>query len=202
MKVFLFDYDGTLAVDNGFAESYFKSLALFFEKEDVFVSKQLILECVEYITKNPNGFTNMERFTKCLEKKTGKIASEWERIFMEFYSGEFFDTLKGTLKPIGKVLELLKERKKEGKIVLATNPVFPKLAIIKRLNWIGLSESDFDLITDMENFHFCKPDPRYYLEICEKLNASPEDCIMYGDDDVNDGVCEKIGMKFFNVRSF
>lgn len=68
------------------------------------------------------------------------------------------------------------------------------------MNWIGLSEKDFHLITDMESFHFCKPDPRYYLEICEKIGVLPEDCVMYGDDEVNDGACEKTGMKFIKVR--
>lgn len=32
------------------------------------------------------------------------------------------------------------------------------------------------------------------------MRVSPEDCVMYGDDELNDGVCEKLGMKFIRVR--
>ncbi|PLV55547.1 HAD family hydrolase [Thermotoga sp. SG1] len=200
MKVFLFDYDGTLAKDNGFAEKYFKHLISFFKEKGVLVSPNLILDCVEEITRKPDGPTNLERYMKCLESKTKRKAEEWKDLFMDFYRSDLFDALRNTVRPLRKTLDLLSEKKKGGKIVLATNPVFPRIAITKRLNWIGLSEEDFHLITDMESFHFCKPDPRYYLEICEKIGVLPEDCVMYGDDEVNDGACKKTGMKFIKVR--
>ncbi|MCD6551002.1 HAD family hydrolase [Thermotoga sp.] len=200
MKFFLFDYDGTLAEDNGFAREYFKNLTLFFKKRGIPLSPNLVLDCVEEITRNPDGSTNLERYMRCLERKTGRRAGEWKDLFMEFYESELFDSLRHAVKPVKKTIDLLEEKKKKGKIVLATNPVFPRIAIVKRLNWIGLSEEDFHLITDMENFHFCKPDPRYYLEICEKIGTSPENCVMYGDDDLNDGACERTGMRFIKVR--
>ena len=37
------------------------------------------------------------------------------------------------------------------RVVLATNPVFPKAATEKRLKWVGLSPQDFELCTTYEN---------------------------------------------------
>lgn len=38
------------------------------------------------------------------------------------------------------------------------------------------------LITTYENMHNCKPSPRYYLEIAEKIGREPEECVMVGND--------------------
>ena len=76
---------------------------------------------------------------------------------------------------------------KDGKkVVLATNPVFPMAAQLERLSWAGLSESDFDLITSYENSHFCKPNPKYYFEVCKKIGVNPQNALMIGNDERED----------------
>lgn len=72
------------------------------------------------------------------------------------------------------------------KVVLATNPVFPMVAQRERLSWVGLSEEDFDLVTAYENSSFCKPNPKYYLEICKKLGVEPQNALMIGNDEGED----------------
>jgi FMN phosphatase YigB (HAD superfamily) len=67
-------------------------------------------------------------------------------------------------------------------VVLATNPIFPLCAVHSRLQWAGLTPEDFDLITSYETSHYCKPDPRYYGEILEKLGLTPSRCLMIGND--------------------
>lgn len=37
-----------------------------------------------------------------------------------------------------------------------------------------------------ENSHFCKPNPRYYQEILDRLDCRPDEAIMIGDDWEND----------------
>ena len=45
--------------------------------------------------------------------------------------------------------------------------------------------------------HYCKPRLEYYEEICYKIKEKPENCLMVGDDPVNDMVVGKMGMKTF-----
>ena len=69
----------------------------------------------------------------------------------------------------------------------------------KRMSWAGIFKKQVHLITHMENMHFCKPRLEYYQEICNKLMENPEDCLMVGDDPVNDMISGKIGMKTFLI---
>ena len=59
-------------------------------------------------------------------------------------------------------------------VAIATNPIFPRIATWSRLAWLGLSAGEFPLVTTFENSHFAKPNPRYYLEVCEKLGVRPK----------------------------
>ncbi len=203
MKAILFDYDGTLALTNEdlFARNYFEHLNSFMKgKYSVAISSKDVLECVEYIIKNADGErNNFVRFLDCFSSKT-KENIEWMKAFQDFYSSEDFESLKDLAVPNEKIIELLHKSKAKGlKTVLATNPVFPEIAIVRRLHWIGLTEADFDLITTMENFFYCKPHPQYFLQICKILNVEPEDCIMIGNDDHFDKPCENVGIVFKHV---
>ena len=42
----------------------------------------------------------------------------------------------------------------------------------------GLSTDDFALITTYDNSSYCKPNPKYYVEILEKFGLKPEECLM------------------------
>ena len=88
--------------------------------------------------------------------------------------------------------------KAKGKgVVLATNPLFPSVATRNRASWAGLDISDFLLYTTYENSCYCKPNPKYYIEICEKLKLDPTECLMVGNDVTEDMVAETLGMKVF-----
>ncbi|MBN1564895.1 MAG: HAD-IA family hydrolase [Anaerolineae bacterium] len=76
----------------------------------------------------------------------------------------------------------------EYKVVVATNPFFPRTAIEQRLDWAGVSVQDipFDLVTTLENMHYSKPHPAYYEEILARLGVQADEAIMVGDDWEND----------------
>lgn len=202
MSAYFFDFDGTLALldEEKFLKDYFKSLGYFLKIDHEELAKKMIL-IVEEITINADGLkSNYERFMEGFVKKFGGDAKEWEEIFKQFYESSHFKRLSNYLLPNTRVISYMQEKKEEGcKIVLATNPIFPKIAIVERLKWIGLKDKDFDLITSMEDFHYCKPDPRYFLEICSKISEKPENCIMIGDNDEMDGACEDVGIRFIKV---
>lgn len=80
------------------------------------------------------------------------------------------------------------------RVVVATNPIFPEVAIRQRLAWAGLGDVPFDLITTMETMHACKPHLAYYEEICRRLGVEPAACVMVGNDREQDMVAAQLGM--------
>lgn len=205
MKALLFDYDGTLALvdENRFIESYFFMLNVFLvERYKVALDQGDVLDCIAHITKHANGvMNNYERFLKCLSSKVERI--NWRKAFEDFYASSEFDELASLVEPNQKIIESVRKARRFGLLtVLASNPIFPKIAVKKRLSWIGLSVSDFDHVSCMENSHYCKPDPRYYIELCKILSVEPKDCLMVGNDDFLDGSCVNVGMKYKPVEFF
>ena len=89
------------------------------------------------------------------------------------------------------------------KVVLATNPVFPRHAQVARATWVGLSENDFDLITDYDSDSHTKPQKEYYLSICERIGVRPEECLMIGNDESDDMMgASAVGMDCFLVTDY
>lgn len=201
----LTDLDGTLIKmdEMKFANEYFKLLQNYMK--DYLDSDSLfytIMSCIQEITKKPDGKTNnYDRFFDALLKKL-KLEDKkalLEQKFTEFYQKEF-PKLSKLAKPNYKLVELLRKLREDGKgLILATNPVFPEIAILERLSWSGMKPDEFLLITHMENSRYCKPDTMYFKEICEKLSADPEKCVMIGNDSQYDSTCEEIGIKYIDV---
>ncbi len=102
--------------------------------------------------------------------------------FDKFYSEEFCGAVRFTQPtPIAKKI-VAAARKCADQVILATNPLFPTVAVTERLRWAGLSPADFDYVTDYDNSHFCKPNPKYYLEIAEKCGFDPKNALMIGNN--------------------
>ena len=82
------------------------------------------------------------------------------------------------------------------RVVIATNPLFPATAIEQRLDWAGVRDFPYALVTTMENSHFSKPNPRYYEEILAKIQSAPETTWMIGDNPTNDIIpARTLGLK-------
>ena len=82
-------------------------------------------------------------------------------------------------------------------VVLATNPLFPPIATQSRIRWAGLEPEDFALVTTYDNSSFSKPNPEYYREILGKLNLRAEECLMVGNDALEDMAARETGMQVF-----
>ena len=101
------------------------------------------------------------------------------------------------------ILTVQAAREKAGKVILATNPIFPKVAVDTRLSWLGLKASDFDLVTTYENSCHCKPNPAYYREILYAMNLEPWNCVMIGNDIKEDyNAAVSIGIKTYIVKDY
>jgi len=122
--------------------------------------------------------------------------------FEEFYKTKF-DVVKPLIQPIEGAAELVQKiraKRQDIKIVLATNPVFPKIAIEERMKWGGLQPEWFDLITHAENFHYCKRNLKYWDEILEKIDVTPNSTLVVGNDVKRDLVAKRRGLKTFLVE--
>ncbi|MDF1500697.1 MAG: DinB family protein [Anaerolineales bacterium] len=89
-------------------------------------------------------------------------------------------------------------------VVIATNPLFPRLAIEARLRWaqVPVDEFDYSLVTSYENFHFTKPNPAYFTEILGLLGRSLSDALMIGNDISADLVpADQLGMPVFHLHA-
>jgi FMN phosphatase YigB (HAD superfamily) len=88
------------------------------------------------------------------------------------------------------------------KTVLATQPVFPRIATESRMKWAGLEAEDFLLYTTYENSSFSKPSVGYYLDIAKRIGVAPEECLMVGNDVTDDMSCTSVGMKVFLLDNY
>lgn len=199
----LFDLDGTLLPmdQDEFTGAYFGLLC---RKMSMFGYKpkeltEAIWKGTYTMVKNDGKKSNEEVFWNCFAGIYGEKVLEDKKYFDEFYENEF----QGARESCGynrEVPEAVKKIKSEGlRTVLATNPIFPAAATESRIRWAGLEPGDFELYTTYENIGYCKPNLDYYRDIMRKLDLKPKECIMVGNDVVEDMVAEKIGMDVFLI---
>jgi FMN phosphatase YigB (HAD superfamily) len=111
-----------------------------------------------------------------------------QETFASFYT-DIFPSLKRLTQPIPGAVDFVEQVLGCGyELVIATNPLFPRPAILQRLDWAGISPEKYNLrlIASYETFHFSKPNPAYYAEILARLGWPKAPAIMVGDDPQND----------------
>lgn len=148
---------------------------------------------------NDGSGTNEEKFWDTFTSIYGEEARKHEAVFEDFYQNEFQGVEDACGKnPLAKeTIDLLKKR--GYRVVLATNPIFPKVATYSRIRWAGLLPEDFEYITTYDNSRHCKPNIAYYQDIMDELDLDPEECIMVGNDVTEDMVARHVGMKVFLI---
>ncbi|MBE3577830.1 MAG: HAD family hydrolase [Limnochordales bacterium] len=150
----------------------------------------------------PGTPTNGERFYNAFSRLTG-IAKQSLRSVTEQFYREAFPRLRHKSAPLPEARELLAAARAQGwRLVLATQPIFPMVALLERLSWAGISPTAFELITYMDTFHATKPHPAYFYEVCQRLRVTPEQCIMVGNDVHDDMPARRVGIKTFLVDTF
>ena len=197
----LFDLDGNLLpmdMDN-FVKLYFGSLAQYMAPYG-YDPKEFIAGIwagTKAMVKNDGAMTNEERFWSTFASQMGKDILKYTDTIDTFYSGDFNNAKASTWENPNAKRAINAARKIADKVVLATNPLFPPCAVCTRLSWIGLSPEDFDYVTTYDNSHFCKPNPKYYAELAEKLELDPTSVLMIGNDIGEDGAAASVGFDVF-----
>lgn len=205
-KAIFFDMDGTLLPMDMkvFTSGYFKFLAKKLAKYEIPFDKLVaaIWDGTGSMVKNNdpdmrNDVVFWERFN---ENIPGLPIKEVAKDCNEFYSKEFMEAKIFTEdNPLAvKAVELAHE--KAEIVALATNPLFPMDGQRTRMSWVGLKEEDFDLVTAYETDYYCKPNPNYFLSVCERLGVKPEECLMIGNDEEEDMyACSMVGIDGYLV---
>lgn len=199
----MFDLDGTLLpMDyDDFTKGYFKFLAAKLMPHG-YEPKSLIDSIwagTKAMVMNDGTRSNEEAFWAKFATIHGEKGLIDRPLFEEFYSVDFqkAQAFCGFNPKAAEIVHFLKDH--GIRVILATNPIFPSYATESRTRWAGLEPSDFELVTTYENIGWCKPNPEYYREILHRQNLTGEECIMVGNDVIEDLAAEKAGIKTFLI---
>ena len=148
LDTILFDLDGTLApfAQDEFIRVYFKALVsrvtpMGYKPDDMI---DALWQGVSAMTGNDGSRTNRQIFWESFTQKLGIQALALENILNDFYAREF-DSVRTVLRETADRGPLLRGLRERGYgLVLATNPIFPAVAVETRLGWVGLRPEDFD----------------------------------------------------------
>lgn len=203
----LLDLDDTLLDSNidVFIPAYFQKLAGFLAHrvepgrliDELLVGRNLMFE-----NERPDQ-TLEDVFSRHFFPTLGMDAVELQPELDYFYD-EIFPSLKEFSTPRPDAVGLVECAFDNGwRVVIATNPLFPRKTIEHRLRWANLppEKYPFSLITSLETSHFSKAVPAYYHEVLGDLGWPSGPVVMVGDDPVMDvGSASKAGLPIFWIR--
>jgi len=206
IRAVLFDLDDTLLENNvdRFLKAYFGLLTphmAHLVPPEQFISA--LIHATHAMLENTGpAITNRQAFIDDFFPRVGRTSEEMMPLFDDFYAVQF-GKLRSLTRPNPSARSAIQAALDSGcDVVIATNPIFPETAIRQRMEWAGVSDFPFKLITSFEVMHAAKPDCRYYREILEHIGRSPGECIMVGDDWGNDIVpAMKAGLQVFWVNA-
>ncbi len=203
LNTILFDLDATLLPMNmdEFIQKYFHEMAkMFHDLIDGNLLAKYIMESTECMIKNTEDRRNEEVFFDRFSELINGDLAVFQTRFDEFYDTGFLNVRLSTHQneSMIKAVNLLQD--KGYTLVLATNPLFPMKANHHRINWAGLSPDDFSYISSFENNKYCKPNLDYYREVLSEINRTAEECMMVGNDALEDMVAAKLGIKTYLIE--
>lgn len=184
----LFDLDDTLLDSNieSLVPVYFQKLAA--HMSSVLPPQQMLQELMRStmaMYRNVRADQTLEQvfseqFYPPLETTREAVAAQIE----QFYD-EIFPTLQPLTRPRPEAVSLVEWALSRGwSVSVATDPLFPRKAILHRLRWAELAPENypFRLISDFQTFHFAKASVAYFEEFLGHLGWDGESpLLMVGD---------------------
>lgn len=182
MKIFLFDFDGTL-VDS--MPTYVSSMLRILDENGIVYDNDIVK------TITPLGLEGTANYFIALGIQ--KTKEELLRTMGEY----MLDAYRYTIPAKSNVIETLQRLKKGGASinVLTASPHLTLDACLKRLKMFDL----FENVWSCDDFCTTKADPQIYVRAAQRLGASVED-ILFLDDNLNaDLTAKAAGMQVCGV---
>ena len=183
----LLDLDDTLLDTNldAFLPAYFKKLASYMAGRvppEQFIRALMRSTQIMYDSNRPDK--SLEQvFSENFYPALGFDQAELAGAIDQFYD-EVFPSLAPLTAQRPEAISFVEWAFSKGwKVSIATDPLFPRKAILHRLRWAGLApeEYPFTLVSDFHRFHFAKKSVTYYPEFLERLDWTDEPVLMVGD---------------------
>lgn len=203
IEAILFDLDGTLLdIDmNLFVPYYLTELA-----EDLFPDippnefVEKVMQAAYATMANNEDKLLLNVFSDVFTQMIDRPWEEIENLFRKFYLSKL-KTLTRYTKQKPEAHQVMQQAFELGlDVVIATIPLFLREAVDVRLEWAGISEFPYTLVTTLENCYASKPNLKYYEAIFKKVGHPAESCLMVGDEDM-DMVAGRLGCSTFLIQS-
>jgi len=204
LRCLLFDLDGTLLDIDGeqFLDDYVAALAPYFQRwadVDVF-TRSVMAASVPIFGLHPHE-TNGEVFRNHLSRHLGMAPSVVDETMGRFHR-EAMDAMPIRRGPIADARPCVEAALRGGfQVAVATTPIYQPAVVALRLRWAGLEDIPWSLVTHSENMHTCKPDVDYFAEAASLLGIPPTQCLMIGDDRLQDMPAAKCGMHVYWTKA-
>jgi len=184
----LLDLDDTL-LENDIDEFLPHYLEAFAEEISSFISPDKFIKTLMMGTRKMQenqrpDCTLKEVFDSEFFPVAGLDSSRFRPMADRFYR-EIFPKLQKFTHPRPEAKALVEQAFARGyRVAIATNPLFPRAAVLHRLAWADLpaEKYPFEVISDYETFHFAKPEVTYYAEVLAHMGWPSGPAVMVGDD--------------------
>ncbi len=203
LKAALLDLDDTLLINDmeSFSPVYFQALMArmlpHVEQRRFMAALQAGVRAM--MANDGSRGTNDRAFETAFFPAIDGDAARIRAVFDSFYADDF-PRLQRYTQADPDAPELVRMLRARGwQLALATQPMFPRVAIVERLRWAGLQAEDFDLITSYETMDQCKPRPGYFQQVVQALGRAPQECLMAGDSIDSDLPAKALGFTTFWV---
>src|SRR5512143_2303014 len=202
----LLDLDDTLLDTNvgEFVPAYFQALAKHLSRwvKPVAMLPALMSGTQSMLANQDPSFTLQAVFDRDFYTRLGVAKAELHGAIEDFYD-HALHLLSAVTKQRTGARELIDWAQAQGyRVVVATDPLFPRKAVYERIRWAGLDPERFELISSYESFHFTKSHPEYYAEVLGQLGWPDGPVLMVGNDEERDlRRAQELGLVTYRVGS-
>jgi len=201
IEAILFDLDGTLlnVEMDAYISGYVRGLARHFSDlaNRCRFADTVVTSAFDLLNADQGEQTMEELFLDLLKERLG-IDGELFRDRLSQFCHNGLHRLQPLVRPFPLARRILQYCFDNGlRVIIATNPVFPRPVVEARLKWGQLDDFPFELITSYENCRYCKPHRQFFVDILRSQGLAPQQTIMVGNDTEYDLPAQRAGLTTF-----